>query len=142
MRSPPLKEKSQAADVEAALEVSTISSSFRSQPKLSCDRPLTHRLIDFGQTISIPLVFKAFQSFGYNLGEVIGAEIQFIEKDERAEKQFHRLDIPLTYVFVKSPSMPNKILPSRESTISPAISLKSNESLNHRFSSSTKARVS
>jgi hypothetical protein len=128
MKSPPLKEKTVDAE---SLEV---SSQHRSQPKLSCDSPVTHRIIEFGDSLNSVFTFKAYEPFCYNLGEVIGAEIMFNEakNEESNEKNFLRLDLPSTYIFIKSST---KIL-SRESTISPAISMKSNDSMtpnNNRF---------
>jgi hypothetical protein len=128
MKSPPLKEK--VTDAES-LEVSSITSHNPSQPKLSCDSPITHRTIKFRDTLNIELIFKVYEPFCYNLGEVIGAEIMFDEVRNEDSNHFHRLDLPSAYIFIKSST---KNL-SRESTISPAISMKSNDNitLNNRF---------
>lgn len=144
MKSPPLKEK--IGDIES-LEVSSISAQSRLQPKLSCDRPCTHRTIEFGDSLTFALTIKAYEPFCYNLAEIIGAEIQFIEpsaSDTNDEKPFYRLELSSTYIFIKSST---KHLSSRESTISPAMSMKSSDSITptHRLINNTtasKTRVS
>ena len=146
MKSPAVKEKPTDYIVETVNEVSPPASTpLRSQPKITCDRPVTHRLLSYGQTLLFELTFKIYQPFGYNLADVIGAEIMFKPSEEKKkqnkenEKQYYRLDLPSTYVFIKSASKPPIIL-SREATISPAISVISNDSVNtNRFAS--KARV-
>uniref|UniRef100_A0A7E4V638 Trafficking protein particle complex subunit 8 n=1 Tax=Panagrellus redivivus TaxID=6233 RepID=A0A7E4V638_PANRE len=109
-----------------------------SQPQLTCDRGITRRVLAFGATTSVQLKFKANRTFGYNLAEVVGAEATF----EGTETVPIRLEIPATYVFVKSPKLPTPVMStsaSRESTTSPAFSHISNDSLGARF---PKARVS
>uniref|UniRef100_A0A914YGX0 Uncharacterized protein n=1 Tax=Panagrolaimus superbus TaxID=310955 RepID=A0A914YGX0_9BILA len=63
-------------------------------------------------------------------------------KKDAEEKPFHRLELPPTYIFIKSST---KLL-SRESTISPAMSMKSSDSITpNRFVNNTttvKTRVS
>lgn len=133
MRSPPLTEK--LGDTES-LEVSSISSQHRSQPKLTCNRSLTQRTLEYGDALTFDLIFKAYEPFCYRLNEVIGAEICFNEITN--EKQFHRIEFSSAYIFIKAST---KAL-SRESTISPAMSIKSNDSINHSRFINSKTRVS
>jgi hypothetical protein len=136
MKSPPLKEK--VGDIES-LEVSSISSQNRSQPKLSCDRACTHRTIEFSDSLNFSLTIKAYEPFCYNLADVIGAEIQFISNNNETDKPFHRLELQPTYIFIKSSA---KLLSSRESTISPAMSMKSSDSITpNRFLNNTTAKT-